>query len=240
MQEAGLSRISPNLVRVTIFVAIAIAYIATAPGYHTTAIDSYNFATIISEHEPFQVPARLFLWLSSMQGLYWLVSLVTTNADPFQVVGYANAIQAALSVVVLQLLLRRHFDVPARAAWLTALIFGTSYGTWRYATELEVYASAILFSVILLLLAFSLDTAQSPARLRQIAAIAGAGALASIFLPTAWHHRGYRYSGVFSRRATNLRHHSVLRPLWADAGGQFVSDAVSKDAYDDRIFTFRA
>ena len=60
MHKTDQFRADGDLIRVIIFFILAIAYTATAPEYHTTAIDSYNFAYLISEHEPFQVSTRLY------------------------------------------------------------------------------------------------------------------------------------------------------------------------------------
>ena len=180
MNKRGQQKTRDSLVSLTAFLALTVGYIATAPHYHTTAIDSYNFAYIISERGFFDVPARLFLWLSSMQGLYALASYLIAEPDPFFIVGYANAMQTALAAVLLQRLLARHYDLAFSASWLTALVFAASYGTWRYATELEVYASVSLVTIALLLFAFSVAHLPADLRSRRIAWVAVAGTLASL------------------------------------------------------------
>ncbi|WP_171121511.1 MULTISPECIES: DUF2723 domain-containing protein [unclassified Ruegeria] len=169
------------LLRVSVFCILTVSYLVTAPEYHTTAIDSYYFAEIISQHDLFEAPVRLLLWLSSMQLLYRIVSIFQAEPDPFLILSIANAIFASLSVILLERLLSRQFAVPSPASWLTAATFGVSYGTWRYATELEVYPSAMLFTIVLLTLAFSSAGMVPSARSKRIWITAIAGAVASFF-----------------------------------------------------------
>ncbi len=181
MIEARHTQSYQTLLRTCAFCFLTAAYLITAPEYHTTAIDSFYFAEVITESDIFEAPVRLLLWLSSMQVLYRIVSLFQVDPDPFVIIGITNAIFASASVILLERLLSRHFDVPPPASWLTAATFGVSYGAWRYATELEVYSSAMLFTIILFSLAFSTEALDPLARSRRIWMTAIAGAVASFF-----------------------------------------------------------
>ena len=154
------------------FVGLVAIYLVTAPGYHTTAIDSYDFAHTITEKPFFAAGMRLFLWITAMQGLYAAVSWIVPDPDPFVIIGVANALQAAGAVVLFQRLLFAHMGVPGPAAWLTAGLFAFSYGTWRYATELEVYAFVMLASLALLNLAFSADRTRPAGRATYLVLVA--------------------------------------------------------------------
>ena len=182
MAQAPRNVQSPaTLVRLIAVCVLTVAYLVTAPAYHTTAIDSYNFAIAITEKGPWGVTGRLFLWLASMQGLYHLVAVFRPDPDPFVIATIVNAFATSLAVVLLERLLRRHFDVPPVASWATALSFGASYGVWRYATELEVYAPAALVSILLLSLTFSTADLHTRERSHRIFLTAFAGAVASFF-----------------------------------------------------------
>lgn len=167
--------------RLSVFCLLTLAYLVTAPAYHTTAIDAYYFAIVITEYDLWGASGRLFLWLASMQALYQFVAIFRPDPDPFVISTIVNAIATSLAVVLLERLLRRHFDVPPVASWMTALTFGASYGTWRYATELEVYAPAALVAVVLLSLAFSTADMHTREKSLRIFLTAFAGAVGSFF-----------------------------------------------------------
>ena len=78
-----------------------------------------------------------------------------------------------------QLLMRR-LAVDPLSAWLSAGLLGSSYAIWRYATEVEVYATAALLSTALLHVAFALDEG-TPRRLAgRVVAVACLGGLATL------------------------------------------------------------
>ena len=68
---------------------------------------------------------RLFLWIVAMQGLYSAAALVVIDPDPFRLIGFANAIQTALAVMLFARLLMRDFSVDHRSAWLSAGLLGS-------------------------------------------------------------------------------------------------------------------
>ncbi len=160
------------------FVCLVAFYLLTAPNYHTTAIDSYSFAWLIEDATYAEAPIRLFLWIISMHGLYDLVSLIVPGADVFAVAAVANAVQTAAAVILLERLLALYMGLSLRAALLTAAVFAVSYGTWRYATELEVYATSAFLPLVLLHLAFGL---KRPVGTRALVGLAAAGTVATLF-----------------------------------------------------------
>jgi hypothetical protein len=166
--------------RAAVFVALVAFYLLTAPWYHTTAVDSYNFAHMVVDRPYMDVGNRLFLWLTAMHALYDIAAWIVPDPDPFLVAGVANAIITALAVILMQSLLRRHLGLSDEASWLTAGLFAISYGTWRYATEFEVYAFAALASIVLLHLAFRTGDKTIPRRTRAILATAAFGAVATL------------------------------------------------------------
>ncbi|SPH16609.1 hypothetical protein DEA8626_00119 [Defluviimonas aquaemixtae] len=147
-----------------VFLGIVLGYLLTAPTNHSLSVDTYYYALIIT-HDPIidvENP-RLFLWLAAMKGLYRLASAVLTDIDLFRLIGVVNAVLASLAVMLLARLLVRDFSLARRSAWLTAGLFASCYGFWRYATEIEVYASAVLLSLLLVHAAFRL-VRNAPAR----------------------------------------------------------------------------
>ena len=166
---------------VAAFLGFALLYLLTAPANHALSWDAYWFAGVIATGQITEVPQpRLFLWIAAMQGLYSAAASVVADPDPFRLIGFANAVQAALAVTLLARLLARDFSIDHRSAWLSAGLLGSSYGFWRYATEIEVYATAALLCVVLLLAAFAVERG-APARLgRRVLALACLGGVATL------------------------------------------------------------
>ena len=162
------------------FFSLFVIYWLTAPNAHTMAIDSYHFAHILTRPDPVTFPERLYLWLVTMRGALELSRLAGGTSDPFVLVGLLNAAQTALAAVLFDKLLRRGFHVPPPAALVTTAIFAFSYGVWRYATELEVYASAHLMAIVLMLLAVSVTEGSSQSRTRGVLVAAAFGAFVSL------------------------------------------------------------
>ena len=145
---------------VAAFLGLLALYVLTAPANHAQSWDAYYFADVIANGRIGDVPQpRLFLWIAAMQGLHAVGvsvgALVGADPDPFRLIGFASAVQAALAVTLFARLLMRALAMDARSAWLSAGLLGGSYGFWRYASEIEVYATAALVSVVLLLAAFA-------------------------------------------------------------------------------------
>ena len=133
------------------FLALAVIYLLTAPANHALSVDAYAYATDITEGVPWVVEQpRQMLWVAAMQGIFRSVSLIQPGVDPFAVVGFVNVLATALAMALLPGILTRHLDVAEAPAWLSTGILAASYGVWRYASEVEVYAVAICLAVLLI------------------------------------------------------------------------------------------
>lgn len=145
-------------VRALVFLGLTAAYVATAPSNHSISIDPYFYARMITEDAMTAVPhPRLMLWILTMQGLYQTATAFVPDSDPFRIVGLANAMQTALAVMLLARILHHDFQLEQRASWLGAFLFASSYAIWRYATEIEVYPTAALVSLVVVHMTFSLE-----------------------------------------------------------------------------------
>lgn len=172
---------SGPIVRIAAFLALTLAYLMTAPANHAISVDPYFFARMITEEPLDGVPhPRLMLWVLAMQALHRTAAAVVPDPDLFAIAALVNAALTALAVLLVARILRRDFALDPVAAGLTAALFGASYGIWRYATELEVYAAAVLVSLALVHLAFGLERAppgSAPRRVAQLGAAAGLAVL---------------------------------------------------------------
>ena len=170
------------------FLLLSLFYLMTAPPNHSLSGDSYLLARIIKFERITDVEhPRLFLWIMAMQVLYASASLVITDPDPFHLIGFANAVQAALAVVLFVRMLTRDLSVDARSAWLAAGLLASSYGIWRYGTEVEVYASAALLCVLLLRAAFAVVEVRTTQRTRWMLPLAVFGGIATlVYQPIGW------------------------------------------------------
>ena len=166
---------------VMVFLGLLLLYLLTAPANHALGLDTYWLARLVASEPITEVrQPRLFLWIAAMQGLHVAAASAVADPDPFRLIGFANAIQAALAVTLFARLLMGRLAVDPRSAWLSAGLLGSSYGIWRYATEIEVYATAALLSVALLLAAFAVDRGE-PARLtRRVLALACLGGVVTL------------------------------------------------------------
>lgn len=181
MTSPGWPLAERSMLRAGVAAGLVAFYLLTAPHNHSTALDSYGFAYWISEYSVTEVPElRLFLWIVAMQGVYSAASWLAADPDPFALFAVVNAIQTAAATVLLERLLASRFALSASAAWLTALGFSVSYGVWRYATELEIYASAALISVALLHATFSIERESRPAPSMKLIGLAFCGGLATL------------------------------------------------------------
>ncbi len=164
-----------------VFLGLVAIYVVTAPANHSLSVDTYYYALTITRDPVTDVQSpRLFLWIAAMKGLYQAGAAIDPDIDVFRLVGLANAIQAALAVMLLARLLARDFALDQQSAWLTAALFASSYGIWRYATEIEVYASAVFVSLLLIHAAFSLERGapvRPPWRVIGLGVLGGIGTL---------------------------------------------------------------
>ena len=180
--RAGGNRAARLALAAAAVVILAAGYILTVPVNHATALDSYAYAHFIRDAEIGATPqVRVYLWTVTMQVLHAAFGRMTGEADPFVTIGAVNAVLTALSVVLLKDLLTRRFRTSEWAAWLTALGFGASYGVWRYAAELEVYAASAVLSLALLHAALSIERGTAPVPRARIFGLAVAGGLATLF-----------------------------------------------------------
>lgn len=177
---------TPSLLRETApyllgFFALAAIYILTSPSNHSLSHDSYWYARMITQGSVGEVEhPRLFLWLASMQLLYGAAGLFTPDPDVYRLVGVANAIQAALAVMLFVRLAVRDLDLDRQSAWLAAGLMAFTYGLWRYSTEIEVYASVSLLSVLLLLGAFRITRLEAERRVAAVLLLALLGGFATL------------------------------------------------------------
>jgi hypothetical protein len=148
---AARTTLTARQANILAFAGLTLFYLATAPQNHAISIDPYFYARMITTEGITSVPhPRLMLWIAAMQALWQGASLLVPNPDPFVLIGALNAGLTALATLLLRSLLQRTLNVPAKAAWATALLFALSYGIWRYATEIEVYAATAAISLALL------------------------------------------------------------------------------------------
>ena len=144
------------------FLGLVAVYLITAPAHHSLSVDAYYYALMITRDPVTDVQnPRLFLWLVSMKALYQSADAIVPGIDVFRVIAWANAVIAAFAVVFFARLLERGFSLRPAGAWLTAALFASSYGFWRYATEIEVYASAVLICLLIAHATIALDRAES-------------------------------------------------------------------------------
>lgn len=176
-QRAG-SRVAVGLIA---FAGLVAFYLLTAPQNHATAIDAYSYAHMIRDQSILAVPElRLFLWIACMQVLHAAVAWVVPNPDTFAVIGTVNAVEAALAVVLFERMLSRRLGLARPASCLTAAMFAFSYGTWRFAAEVEVYSAAALISVALVDRALALNEGTVRRPLGPLLGLAALGALATL------------------------------------------------------------
>ncbi|MCB2136445.1 MAG: DUF2723 domain-containing protein [Rhodobacteraceae bacterium] len=173
--------------RAAIFLILSLGYFLTAPANHSISIDPYYYARIITDEPLMSVPhPRGMLWIFAMQCLYRLVAVLVPDPDIFTLFAVLNAALTAIAVMLLAHVLRSHFLVSGASAWLGAAFFAASYGVWRYATEIEIYAMAVLVAIFLLHMTFRLDRCPQAGRGRgalQLAILGGVGAL--VYQPLA-------------------------------------------------------
>ncbi len=169
------------LLRLSVFAGLVAFYLLTAPLNHATSLDAYGFAYWITDIPVSEIPElRVFLWLAANHLIYGAASLLAPDLDPFMFFGIFHAIQTALTVILLERMLAIRFGVSGVAAWVSALGFAFSYGVWRYATEMEIYASVALITVAVLHLAFSFEAERiyrPTTRLISLAVCGGLGTL---------------------------------------------------------------
>ena len=167
--------ISEAACRSAAFLFLVFVYLVFAPNSHYTVVDAYAFANMIENGAIGDVPSRLFLWVTSFQLLFDATSIIVPGIDAFSFAAVLNAMLSALAVILLERLLSGPFGLNRRASVATAFLFAFSYGTWRYATEVEVYASVAVMVVGLFLISFRVQN-----RMQHLVGLAFLGVLASL------------------------------------------------------------
>ena len=165
----------------TLLLPIATFYFVTAPANHSLAVDAYYYADLITRSPLDGVPhRRAMLWILGMQGLYQAAAVFVSDPDPFLIARIVNSVLTALAVLLLARILERDFGESRSSAGLTAALFGVCYGVWRYATEIEVYAPAVLASLLIVHATFASDRATTESPAGQIVRLAALGGIATL------------------------------------------------------------
>lgn len=165
-------------VQAAVFVLLVAFYLLTAPGNHTESMDGFSYTTKVVEEPLGAAPhRRILLWVAGMRCLYLAASAVVPSLDPYALISGVDAAFAALGVILLASLLRHGFRLDPRSSWLTAGVLAVSYGFWRYAAEVEIYAAAILVMLGLLRLLFHAEDRAGPDHWRAVVPTAIAAGL---------------------------------------------------------------
>lgn len=185
---------------VVAFVVLAGFYVLTSPSNHSEADDALWYAWDVEQaawpvlFHPFHV-----IYLPVARLAWRAVHALGGPERAYSTLIVLGALASAGAVLLSwDLLVRRLGVTPGRAAFAAALL-AFSYGTWRYAGEAEVYAPALLSSVVLAHLSLAarpgvrgrigLVVAGAVAPLVHILAVAGS----MIAVPIAvWSLRGRR------------------------------------------------
>jgi hypothetical protein len=159
--------------------ALTTVYLLAAPGTRSEAEDAFTYAWEVERSDlrallsGSNVSHLLFLPLA--RGLLNAARLVGADVRPHDLLRLVDCPLAAVAVVWLYAVLRRRLELSSFAATAGAAGFALSYGSWRYANEMEVYALTALLTVALCWLALS--RLESAAALVGCAAVAAAGVL---------------------------------------------------------------
>ncbi len=123
--------------------ALAAAYLATAPLNRTEAEDVWDFAWQVERAAgPQLVHPHHLVHLPLMRALWRTARWVAPDARAHGVMAGVGALAAGAAVVLFGALLRRAGGVSAPRAAAAAAVLAVSYGIWRYAAEAEAYAPA--------------------------------------------------------------------------------------------------
>lgn len=162
-QEGGLSsalrRGRQSWPPVAAVLLLATIYGLTSPGNRSEADDAFWFAHDV-EHKSLRGllgsgHSSHLLFLPIARALFVISQAAGFNVRSYDLIRFTNCLLAALSVVLLRTVLQRRFDLSPFAAITGAAGLAVSYGFWRYASEMEVYAPAVLLILVLCHLGFS-------------------------------------------------------------------------------------
>lgn len=120
-------------------------YWLSAPAVHVEADDAYLYADQV-EAAPFAELVHPYhpLYLPLMRALFLVGESIGRVERSFELMILVGAAMSAAAVVLFSLLLWKRIGVQKWPAIVTGGLLGFSYGFWRYAAEVEVYALAFL------------------------------------------------------------------------------------------------
>ena len=132
------------------WVMAAILYVVTAPGNHADAEDAFMYAYDVETKPYFELfnPYHA-LYLPLMKILFQPAQALGLVDRPFGLMQAVSILCAASTIALFDLTLRKRLGLPAGVAAVGSALLALSYGFWRYASEVEIYAPAALLSVAL-------------------------------------------------------------------------------------------
>lgn len=124
-----------------IFAALVLFYGVTLPGNTIEAIDGYDYA-LAAETIPManSHDTRSILFHKINRAVYLAASTIAPGVRAYTVLRWESILAAAGALILFARLMVVGFGLTPIAAWIGAAILGASYGFWRYALEVEVYA----------------------------------------------------------------------------------------------------
>ena len=124
-----------------IFAALVLFYGLTLPANTIEAIDGYDYA-LAAETIPLanSHDTRSILFHKINRVIYLTAAKVVPGARAYTLLRWQSILVAAGALLLFARLMIVGFGLTATAAWVGAAILGASYGFWRYALEVEVYA----------------------------------------------------------------------------------------------------
>lgn len=116
----------------------------TQPLNHVESIDRHAYA-LWAESQPLDrlVDTRSILFTVLNRGLYLGINAIMPGTPATTPAVAYSMLAGAGAVVLLALILARHFRLAPAPAIAGGLLLGFSYGFWRYAAEMEVYVASI-------------------------------------------------------------------------------------------------
>jgi hypothetical protein len=124
-----------------VFAAIVLLYGLTLPGNTVESIDGYDYAfaaenvSLANSHD-----TRSILFHKINRVFYLAADAVVPGVRAYTVLRWGSVLAGAGAVILFARLMIVGFAMPAAPAWLGAGLLAASYGFWRYALEVEVYA----------------------------------------------------------------------------------------------------
>jgi hypothetical protein len=124
-----------------IFAALVFFYGLTLPGNTVEAIDGYDYA-LAAETIPLtnSHDTRSILFHKINRVVYLAAANVAPGVRAYTVLRWLSVLAAAGAIILFARLMVVGFGLAPVAGWTGAALLGASYGFWRYALEVEVYA----------------------------------------------------------------------------------------------------